>query len=145
MVKEVGKSQWIRIYNILVMCPWMIHLANKYRMTGWEKAFMVGGQVATLLFNLRNLIIDSRIPKQYKPGVPFNLSTTYEHPEEKRKELVITQKLRWIDILLYGPMCMIIADKYDMTKSEEFFLWYTGASTITVNGLNYYLNREVLK
>ena len=145
MIREVAKSQWVRLYNVLVICPWMMYLSRKYNMKGWERGFMVWAQVGTLLFNLRNLIKDRETPQQPYGRIPLALSTVYDHPEAKRREMKAVQKLRWFDLLVYGPACVVIASRHKMTFSEEVFLRYTGYSTIGLNGANYLANKKGLQ
>lgn len=142
-MREVAKSQWVRAYNVVFMCPYMMYLGRKHRMDGWAGVFMSTVQWITLLFNLRNLIQDWNKPKRYYRRYG-GMSTLYEHPEDQRREAATVQFLRWGDILLYGPMCIAITRRYKLKGFEKLFLDYTGLSTIALNGANYLANREVL-
>jgi len=142
-MKEIAKSQWVRIWDVAGMTPWMIYLAHKYKMKGWQRGFMVWAQVGTLLFNLRNLIRDRNVPTQRYHKIPFRMSSIYNYESGAEiREARAVQALRMGDIFLYGPMCMIIAKQHEMEPIEEAFLWYTGISTILLNGANYILNRK---
>ncbi len=140
-MSEIAKSQWVRFYNVVAMCPYMIYIGAKYPMKRWEKTFMIWGGLATLIFNLKNLIEDRTIPQTYYDKIPFNLSSVYEYPPEK----ATVDGMRLGDVFFYGPAMMIIANRYKMTLPEELFMWYTGASTIALNGANYLANIKYKK
>lgn len=137
---ETAKSQWVRLYNVVAMCPYMIYIGNKYPMKSWEKSFMIFGGLATLLFNFRNYILDLSpdIPKTPYKKVPLGMSTVYDYPPER----LTADLYRLVDVFLYGPAMMLIASRYKMTPIEEIFMWYTGASTVALNGANYLSNEK---
>ena len=142
MVTEIAKSQWVRLYNVVFMCPYMMYLSNKYDMKGWMKTFMIGGQILTWLYNFKNLIQDKKTPKQPYPKIPMKLSSKYEYPEDHPS---MANTMRLLDVFAYGPACMLIAKHYEMEPFEEVFMWYTGISTVGLNGWNYLENKKLEK
>jgi hypothetical protein len=106
------------------------------------RAFMVGGQIITWLYNFHNLVNDRKVPKEPYSKIPMKLSSRYEYPTPEES---MTNALRLIDVFAYGPACIAIAKHYEMEPFEEVFMHYTGWSTIILNGWNYLENKKLEK
>lgn len=101
---------------------------------------MVGGNILTWLYNFRNLINDREVPKEPFHKIPMKLSSRYEYPAPEDS---MANALRLADVFGYGPATMAIAKHYEMEPEEEVFMWYTGISTIILNGWNYLENKKL--
>lgn len=66
-MREVAKSQWVRLWDVVGLGPIMVYIGSKYPLKSWERTFMYVGGIGTMIYNLRNLIKDREIDKE-----PFN-------------------------------------------------------------------------
>jgi hypothetical protein len=141
-MNEIAKSQWVRIWDIVGLAPIQIYIGAKYPMSGPEKTFMIGAGIGTLLFNVKFLMEDRAHEKMFYPGIPGKMSTVYKYPENLGRK-IMGNNMRLLDIFLYGPALLWIANKYKMKIWEELFMWYAGFSTIYLNWKNYDANRRM--
>lgn len=108
-------------------------------MTGAARYFMEHGSWATLAYNLKNIITDYKKPQEPYNKIPLSMSTVYEHPTHVK---IMGNIQRLLDVFIYAPFCFYVARKYKLKPVDNLFLWYTGISTIWLNGLNYLANRK---
>ncbi len=55
-VGEVQKSQGIRLWDVLALGPYLIHLARKKELTRLDKGLMIAIGGATIIYNLNNYL-----------------------------------------------------------------------------------------
>ena len=51
---EAGKSQWIRLADVMIIGPGMIYTAMRAKPPAWLRAGMIIAGVGTVLYNLNN-------------------------------------------------------------------------------------------
>ena len=55
----VGKTQWVRIFDIFLYGPYLIYLSfqdETYKISDREKMFLIGLGATTITYNLRNYL-----------------------------------------------------------------------------------------
>lgn len=144
MNREIAKSQWVRIWDVLGFAPLMLWIGLRNDFAPHEKLFMVIGSITMWIFNFDNLLRDKPTEKEIleKPAYAFKTASVFHHPPERK---FIGNWLRMIDILYWGPMMLKINRKYKLEPWEKVFMEYGGWSTIYVNGLNYIMNEKLKK
>jgi hypothetical protein len=140
-VNEVGKSQWVRAWNVIGMVPIQMYIGKTNGdLKPWEKKFLVEGGLATGLFNLRNLIKDkiSDNDVQPYPRSIGKISSVYKRDRGTKKVMNAFRLI--IDVIGYGPAMISIARNNDVPQWQKAFLYSTGIMTILVNGTNFVRN-----
>ncbi len=51
---DYGKSQGVRLVDVLLLGPFMIWAGSKKKLPGWARAALLAAGVATVLYNLKN-------------------------------------------------------------------------------------------
>jgi hypothetical protein len=60
-MNEFQKSQTVRVFDVLVLGPFMVYAASRLRMGKGARAFLAFAGVATVLYNARNYLLNRSV------------------------------------------------------------------------------------
>lgn len=61
MLKEIKKSQGVRLWDVFFLGPAMTYIGFTGKLPAWQKVLLVGGGIGTILYNGRNYLKNKEV------------------------------------------------------------------------------------